>query len=153
MKSKKTIIIGIGIIVVMFFIFKKDVWDKNEDLLREQVLSLEKSVEIVQLNDVTPFEWDTVYTFSPYTPKEKIYETVGYKWDSIQETVNEGMNQLVFLKDGEVVCYVYGYPSNIGYYISFSGENLSEFATVLHAEDNLAFRVEREEEIVFLIKE
>ncbi len=152
MKYKKTIVL-LGIIVILFLIFKKDLWEKNEDILQEEVVSIQQSVETINLKEVTPFEWDKVYSFSPYTPKDTIYETVGYKWDRIQETVNEGMNQIVFLKDGKVVCYVYGYPSNVGYGISLSGETLSEYATVLYVEDDLTFKVEREKEVVYLIKE
>ncbi len=152
MKYKKTIVL-VGIIVVLFVLFKKDLWEKNEGLLQEEVKYIQQSVETINLKEVTPFEWDKVYSFSPYTPKDTIYETIGYKWDRIQETVNEGMNQIVFLKDGEVVCYVYGYPSNTGYGISVSGETLSEYATVLHVEDDLTFKVERDEEVVYLIKE
>jgi len=151
MKYKKTIAL-LGIVVILFVLFKKDLWEKNEDLLREEIVSIPQSVETINLNDVTPFEWDKVYSFGPYTPKEEIYETVGYKWDRIQETVNEGMNQIVFLKDEKVVCYVYGYPSNVGYGISLSGEAFSEYATVLHVEDDLTFKVERDEEVVYLIK-
>ncbi|MCS0542598.1 hypothetical protein NXY55_21740, partial [Aeromonas veronii] len=114
MKYKKTIVL-VGIIVVLFVLFKKDLWEKNEGLLQEEVKSIQQSVETINLKEVTPFQWDKVYSFSPYTPKDTIYETVGYKWDRIQETVNEGMNQIVFVKAGEVVCYVYGYPSNTGY--------------------------------------
>jgi len=154
MRQKKTIIILIlSIIAVFFLLFKEDVWDKNEKLLKKHIKSIDESVETVNLSDVTPFEWDLVYSFSPYTPREEIYETVGYQWDRILETVNEGMNQLVFLKDDKVVCYVYGYPSTIGYGIFYSGENLSEFATVLYADDDLTFQIERENKAVYLIKE
>ncbi|WP_144553957.1 hypothetical protein [Peribacillus simplex] len=114
MKSKKRvwIIVAIGVICIAIFInlLKKDLWDENEVLLEEEVLSIGQSVEAINLSDVTPFDWDVVYSFKPYTPKDYIYETVGYKWDTISETVNEGMNQIVFLKDGKVVCYLYGYP-------------------------------------------
>ncbi len=152
MKYKKTIVL-LGIIVILFLLFKKDLWEKNEDLLKEEIVSIPQSVETLNLKEVTPFEWDKVYSFSPYTPKDTIYETVGYKWDRIQETVNEGMNQIVFMKDGKVVCYIYGYPANIGYGITLSGETLSESAAVLQVEDDLTFQVEREEGVVYLIKE
>ena len=151
MKYKKTIVL-LGIIGILFLIVKKDLWEKNEDLLKEEIVSIPQSVETINLKEVTPFEWDKVYSFSPYTPKDTIYETVGYKWDRIQETVNEDMNQIVFMKDGKVVCYIYGYPANIGYGITLSGETLSEAATVLHVEDELTFQVEREEGVVYLIK-
>ncbi|MCC3357049.1 hypothetical protein [Bacillus sp. REN16] len=153
MKNKKMIII-IGIVLIAgFLLFKKDLWEKNEELLREQILSIGQSVETIELTDVTPFEWDTIYSFSPYTPKEQIYEIVGYKWDRISETMSEGMNQIVFLKDGKVVCYVYGYPTTIGYSISYFGETLAESATVLKVSDDLTFQVQREGEVVHLIKD
>ncbi|RFB14830.1 hypothetical protein DZB84_15480 [Bacillus sp. HNG] len=152
MKYKKTIIL-IGGVILLFFLLKKDLWEKNEDLLQENVLKIGKSVETIELTEVTPFEWDTVYSFSPYTPREEIYETVGYKWDRIQETVNEGMNQIVFLQDGKVVCYVYGYPTNNGYGIYYSGDITSGGATVLNSSEELKFQVKREDDVVYLIKE
>lgn len=152
MKSKRTLlIIAIAIpfvilfIVVFINIIKKDIWDVNEKLLKQEVITLEESVVTVNLLDVTPFEWDVVYSFDPYTPKSVVYETVGYKWDRISEIVNEGMNQLVFLKDGEVVCYLYGYPGNNGYGIFLTDKNNTGLssATMLGVEDDLTFQVER----------
>ena len=126
MKNKKILVI-VAIVIVSIFVLvnllKKDLWDVNTELLKEEVLSIEQSVETVNLTDITPFEWDVVYSFDPYTTKDTIYETIGYKWDNISETVNEGMNQIVFLKDGKVVCYLYGYPENNGYGIYFTSEN------------------------------
>ncbi|MED4095030.1 hypothetical protein P4630_14245 [Peribacillus simplex] len=55
-----------------------------------------------------------------------VYKKFGYKWDTISETVNEGMNQIVFLNDGKVVCYLYGYPENNGYGIFFESENYKD---------------------------
>jgi len=131
---------------------KKDVWDINSKLLKKEVLSIGQSVENVSLLDVTPFEWDIAYSFDPYTPIESIYETVGYKWDNISETVSEGMNQIVFLKDGKVVCYLYGYPENNGYGINFSSENKlgGASASVLTIKDDLTFQVIRIDNVIYL---
>ncbi|PEF40631.1 hypothetical protein CON84_03840 [Bacillus sp. AFS094228] len=153
MKSRKTVvIIAFGIICIAIFInlLKKDLWDVNEELLKEEVLSIGHSVETINLLDVTPFDWDIVYSFGPYTPKDDIYETVGYKWDTISETVNEGMNQIVFLKDGKVVCYLYGYPENNGYGISFESENYKDAGNMLNIKDDLNFQVERSDNVVHL---
>jgi len=76
------------------------------------------------LLDITPFDWDVVYSFTPYTPKEIITEVLGSKFDSIKETTSEGMNQIVCVKSGEVVCYLYGYPSNNGFGISFDSTEM-----------------------------
>ncbi|WP_053345735.1 hypothetical protein [Peribacillus butanolivorans] len=119
-------------------------------MLKEEVLSIGHSVETINLLEVTPFDWDVVYSFPPYTPKDNIYETVGYKWDTISATVNEGMNQIVFLKDGKVVCYLYGYPENNGYGISFESENTKDVGYMLNSKDDLIFQVERKDSIVYL---
>ncbi|MFJ8244772.1 hypothetical protein ACIQ4Z_13855 [Peribacillus asahii] len=70
----------------------------------------------------------------------------GYKWDTISESVNEGMNQIVFLNDGKVVCYLYGYPENNGYGISFESENYKNAKD----KDDLNFQVERSDSLVYL---
>lgn len=155
MKNKKILVIVaiiILFIVVLISLIKKDLWEVNADLLKEEVLSIEQSVETVNLTDITPFEWDVAYSFDPYTTKDMIYETVGYKWDNISETVNEGMNQIVFMRDGKVVCYLYGYPENNGYGIYFTGKNGTEAtsASVLNTDDDLTFQVERSDNVIYL---
>jgi len=147
-------IIAILLTVVLIKVFKKDVWDVNEELMKQEVMNIGSSIESVNLSDVTPFEWDLVYSFNPYTPKETIYKTVGYKWDSISETLSESMNQLVFMKDGKVVCYLYGYPENNGYGIYFRDGNdtSSTQASVLSPEDDLTFQVVKRENIIYLMK-
>ncbi len=149
---KKLVFIAIGIIclVIIINLLKKDLWDVNEALLREKVLSIEHSDKTVNLLDITPFEWEVVYSFQPYTPKDEIYKTVGYKWDTISETVSEGMNQIVFLNDGKVVCYLYGYPENNGYGISFKSSNYSDSVFMLQKNDHVDFKIERSDSIVFL---
>ncbi|MEG2290640.1 MAG: hypothetical protein RR891_10030 [Clostridium sp.] len=152
MKSKKIAIYIISLICIGFFmnLIKEDIWDKNEKLLRKNVLSIDESVEIVDLSDIAPFNWDLAYSFAPYTREDDIYETVGYKWDNIVETVNEGMNQIVFLKDKKVVCYLYGYADNNGYGINFGGEGYKDGVNVLNLEDNLKFQVVRRDGVVYL---
>ncbi|SEM72630.1 hypothetical protein SAMN05192533_105105 [Mesobacillus persicus] len=155
MKNKNTIVI-VSIVIMSIFVLvnliKKDLWDVNAYLLKEEVLSIDKSVEIVNLMDITPFEWDVTYSFDPYTPKDTIYKTIGYKWDEISETVSEGMNQIVFLKDGKVVCYLYGYPENNGYGIYFTSQNQIGVtsASVLSAEDDLTFQVVKSDNVLYL---
>ena len=64
-----------------------------------------------------------------------------------------GMNQIVFLKDGKVVCHLYGYPQNNGYGILFEPENDQDAVYMLTIQDDLMFQVERNENIVFLRKQ
>ncbi|MGG3564001.1 hypothetical protein ABES03_20645 [Neobacillus rhizosphaerae] len=153
MKKFKILIVVVALVLIgtaVRVIFHKDVWDRNEDLLKEKVLAVDPSVDSVDLSDVTPFDWDIVYSFPPYTRKESIYKTVGYKWDRISETVNEGMDQIVFMKDGKVVCYIYGYPENKGYGLSIRSDQYKDAASMLRAEDDLTFHVERSDGVVYL---
>lgn len=145
-------IIAIGLLIVTALIspFKKNLWDENSKLLREKVLSVGQTIETINLLDITPFEWDVVYSFEPYTPQDKVYNTIGYKWDNISETVSEGMNQIVFLKDGKVVCYLYGYPSNNGYGISFDSTDYKNSVAMFYAKDNLNFKVTKSKNIIYL---
>ena len=150
MKVKIVAIIAIVLLCVTVLLVKEDLWDLNAKLLKGKVLSTQQTAEVINLSDVIPFEWDVVYSFAAYTPKERVYAAIGYKWDNISETVSEGMNQIVFLKDGKVVCYLYGYPENNGYGIFFAGQYYNEFATMLNVEDNLDFKVTRRDGVLYL---
>lgn len=144
------LILCIGLLVINPF--NKEIWDTNLQLLESKILSNELVGKNVNLTTFTPFEWDTVYSFHPYTSKKTIYETIGYKWDSISETVNEGMNQIVFVKDGEVVCYIYGYPTNNKYGVYFNGTVNQNSAAILYAKDNEVFDVTKNDGVVFLTR-
>lgn len=158
MKVKKSYLILLAfaciILIATILIFnpfkKKDIWDLNEKKLKENILSIKDVNNEIDLLDVTPFQWDELYSFAPYMPKEKIYEVVGYKWDDISETVSEGMNQIVFLKDGKVVCYVYGYSSNNVYGISFDKDHYKQGVLKFNSKDNLKFKVKVYEKIYYL---
>ena len=121
MRKNDIIFIAIGVILffmsivfVIYRVFFADIWAKNADKLNKELCKIEVkkegSVVIKDMSKYVPFEWDTLYVFKPDVSIDKIFEIVGYKFNKITKTTNEGMNQLVFLKDGKVVCYVYGYP-------------------------------------------
>jgi len=113
----------------------------NTNALITNIKALENKTEVM-LKDITPFEWETVYSFGPYTSKEEIQKIIGFKAD-VGETVNEGMPHLIFVKDQEVVCELLGYPSNLGI-------SINTFSNEIKAEDNLFFKVNNEEKIVYL---
>ena len=136
-----TILTGIVITIILIFgPLKKDIWDTNASKLEDLTDSLSNPMVINDFSKWTPFEWDTLYSFAPYTTKETIYEVVGYKWDNISETVNDNMNQIVFVKDGKVVCYLYGYPENTNASYNF-GEYESEYIT-FNSKKKLSFDIE-----------
>ena len=148
MKKKNTILWTTGIVIVTVITslliinpFQKDIWDINADKFKHSFNIISGNAVIDDLSQWTPFEWDTLYSFSPYTTKDKIYEVIGYKWNNISETVSEGMTQIVFVKDDQVVFYLYGYPENIklgfnfgeyeGSYIKLTAKQKLSFNTTL----------------------
>jgi hypothetical protein len=74
----------------------------------------------VSLKEVTDFEWDRVYIFTPYTPLKEIDEALGFQWmqaRKFQLERRDDINLLVFTASGEVVGYL-KYPRHYG---DFSG--------------------------------
>jgi len=89
-----------------------------------------------------PFEWDIAYTFDSHTTEEQIEAIIGFKSNSIRETVNEGMVQLLFVDGKSVVSSVCGYSEALGYRIDF-------LESVSYA-DHAVFSVDTEAGIVKL---
>ena len=102
------------------------------------------SASEVTLNSVVPFEWDTVYTFPPYTSKAKIEKTIGFESNEIKETVNEGMVNLLFVKGNTVTGSICDYPKNLGYSI--------EFKDKVKFKDNVVFEVNIQDGMASLTK-
>ena len=96
----------------------------------------------VTLNEVVPFDWDTVYTFAPYATREEIEQIIGFESSAIRESVNEGMVQLLFVKDDAVTASVCGYEENLGYRVSF--------ADSVDYQDDVTFAVQKNGSTVVL---
>ena len=109
---------------------------RNNQRLQTAVTSLES--ETILLNEVVPFDWDTLYTFTPYESKAEIEKTIGFHSPSVKENnINDGMVHLLFVNDDKVVASILGYEDQLGYSIDFSakGEETIAFA------ENARFRV------------
>ncbi len=102
-----------------------------------------------KMTDVTMFEWDKMYAFGPYTPKEYVFENVGKKWttvDSFNEylisehiglgsdpLIHESNNQLVFIKGDDVILDVIFTRDQV---------DLTEIKSVITADDS-AFQIKK----------
>lgn len=146
-KTKWTagVLIAIAAACALFYlVFGSPVVYRNNQKLQEAVTSIEG--ETVFLNEIVPFEWDTLYTFSPYTTKAEIEEIIGFRSASVRENnINEGMVHLLFVNNRKVVASVLGYPDNLGYSISFpAGRSEISYA------ENAAFTVEHQSNCTLL---
>jgi len=136
---------------VYFFIGDPKIFINNSRL-EESLTSVEE--EEVILEDVVPFEWTSVYTFDPYTSQDRIRNVVGSDSAALQESLSEGMTNVVFCSRGRVVSSVCGYPSNLGYSLSFFNKDGKHYYypdggySVLQHGDRVVFSVTRNEEYI-----
>ncbi|MBB6713854.1 hypothetical protein [Clostridium gasigenes] len=147
----RKIIIGISILILFTLgvTFSNSKSEKNAKKFQRVVNTLEESKEVL-INDLTEFEWDSAYVFKAYTSKEKIFNTIGFKSQIIEETVSEGMNQLIFVKDKQVVCFLYGYPDNVGYGFNFEDTfSKVEDYIKLNYKDSPIFSTEKIDNIIY----
>lgn len=79
-----------------------------------EILSRYEGDEIV-LNDVLNFDYDYVIQFPSYASKENMYEILGFRTSVVREDVNDGIMNILFVKNNKPVCYLYGYSSNNGF--------------------------------------
>lgn len=88
--------------------------------IREFAVSAPDQSEIY-LSELTDFDWNTVYSFDPYTSTEEMEQVLGFSSRNLTETVSENMVQLVFVGYDEssgksrVVCNICGYADYLGY--------------------------------------
>lgn len=93
MRRKYVFIIALVAVLGLVVLFpEKDLWASNAGLLKDKMHAELADGGQVKLSEFTPFELDEADSFNPYVSKEIIYETIGYKWDRISETVSEGMS-------------------------------------------------------------
>ena len=144
-KKKSFIVIGSVLVVILGLIMFKTlqptpIWEINAKQFNGSFNTISgNNATINDLSDFTTFEWDTLYSFAPYTPKEVVYQVVGYQWDKINSTVSEGMNQIVILKEGKVVCYIDGYPDKYKIFFEFGQYTGNHFK--LTSSDKLIFNM------------
>ena len=145
MKKKPFMFVGLAaVVLITTFLYRalqpEPVWKENAQRFGSSFNMISGDTAVIDdLSGFTNFEWDTLYSFSPYTPEETIYEVVGYRWTRVMATVSEGMNQIVFLKDGKVVCYIDGHPDK--YKVSFSFGAYQGSHIKMTSSDRLAFNM------------
>lgn len=147
-KPKFWAIVSVFMLVVGMSIFlisnPDNDWKRNSTKLVTQVDTLvekseNKELTVDDFKEITPFEWDYMYSFTPYTPKEDIENTIGFKWSKISESVNEGTNQVIFTKGNKVVCYFNGYPDNDKVYFDFRSSTNGNIK--LSSKENIKFYI------------
>lgn len=88
----------------------------KEDKSLEDALLKKKESDIVRLDSLTDFQWNSVYFVKPYTEKSEIEKYIGISSDEIYDTISdEGTLYMIFTLDDKVVYQIYGNPNNLGF--------------------------------------
>ena len=154
----RIVCINIGAIlllsVLLFVLLGHPVNLKNKYDFGQSVINAAKATDFdeITLNEIVPFQWDIVYSFSPYTSRQEMERIIGVKSLMITETVSEGMVQLIFVKDGKVVCGITGYGQNLGYDVILWSDPCDGGYALVRFEDHVPFSVERNGHVITLTR-
>jgi hypothetical protein len=61
--------------------------------------------KVLNLQTVTPFAWDKLYVFTPYTSGAEIKKCLGFNWEEVGENgvQSDSINLMVFVKDSKAI--------------------------------------------------
>lgn len=143
--GKKFILLVLVVLLVIVGLWHKSIITngilKNNEKLSKAIIATNKD-EVV-INDLVEFDWDSIYTFEPYTSKEDMKEIVGKGNNKYLETYSEGMTQLIFIKNKKIVCQICKYPEQLNYSFDF-GEFEGSYIKI-NNNDHARFIVEKKE--------
>lgn len=95
---------------------------KNNKLFNDAMV--QTTAEAVKFNDIVPFEWDYVYVFNGSQSKSDIEAAAGVSHRYIVDTKYDDCQEILFIKDGKVVCCVNGRIYSMGYELNLEDEGL-----------------------------
>ena len=128
MKNKnvfKILFFLVVVISIIVFIRWNSELNKNNRYLTDKLLNSVPNTSGVA-EELFNFDYDELYVFRPYQSKDEMEKQIGFKSHVLQETVSEGMMNILFVKGDAPVAYLYGYGSNNGYYIELPKGNYSK---------------------------
>ena len=141
--------LAVGIFVFLCVLICLNPYNTHNVLLQDEVKKLNQTQEFV-LNDIVPFEWDTMYVFEKGTDKEYIEKTIGISNKFIKSVPNEeNAVSIIFTSEGKITAYPQGTKEELGYYIDLplNKEKHAEIQNI----DNLVCYVESEEGIARIV--
>lgn len=112
-------------------------------VLDEQALSNDINIDkTIVLKNYTSFEWDRVYVFPPYTPKDKVKRESGLRKTTVIDT-SDSITLLVFKDQGLVVTYfeVKRYKADFSELYKEGGHSVSEAEFFVEHRDSWKYLV------------
>jgi hypothetical protein len=114
-KRKRRAVINLLFLMVLVISCKKSIQSNREFPFENLTEKLDKILtdsingKQIDIAELTPFEWEQLYIFKPYTPISVIDAELGYVWTEAEKTFinqEEGFDLLVFTKNDTVVNYI-----------------------------------------------
>ncbi|MFE4713776.1 hypothetical protein ACFRAM_23245 [Paenibacillus sp. NPDC056722] len=128
MKNKKQrpmfvfLLILLPIIAIVFIIMsdrldpQRKLQNENSNAFINSINSLEDGKEY-RLSDIIPFKWDQIYVFPEYTDESHIEKVIGFESSRVRMSDSEAMQQIIFVKNRKIVCYVQDMDYRLGFSI------------------------------------
>ena len=85
----------------------------KEDKSLEDALLKKKESDIVRIDSLTDFQWNSVYFVKPYTEKSEIEKYIGISSDEIYDNISDEGIKVKEIDD--IVYQIYGNPNNLGF--------------------------------------
>ncbi|CEJ72852.1 membrane-associated nucleotidase [[Clostridium] sordellii] len=99
----------------------------------------EKLGEKISLSKISDLKWDKAYVFKPETPREKIYDKVGYKFARITET--DDVYRVILMDKDKVVFYSDWQSYLMPYTIDFDNADFKDGVFVMTPGKNDYFKI------------
>lgn len=97
---------------------EKESLEYSFDGISQEVTNIidNENLDTIQIAKLTPFHWDSLYIFKPYTSMDSVHSVLGYKWEGFNNTTidrTDGINLLLFTENDSVINYI-RWPRNKG---------------------------------------
>lgn len=118
--------------------------NENSKAFINTIHSLEGRTEY-HLSDIIPFDWDHIYVFPEYTDKMQIEKVIGFQSSRVRMSDSEAMQQIIFVKNRYIVCYIQDMDYRLGFSIErnnydyLSIENDDKHKLYVHLRDKLKY--------------
>lgn len=129
--------------VVYLVIGDPNVFVNTQDMNRNMLNT--KDGEIT-FNELTEFDWDTMYVFEGNFDSYRIEEIIGFDSSAVKSNSKEESFQVIFVNDAKVVCNLNGTSRSLGYDVVFNDTNVK--CHKVQNPDNVKFKVTEVEGIL-----
>lgn len=116
---------------------------------------LKSDANQISMSDVTPFEWDELFIFPPYSSEEMVNEALGFAWQEYDKSgieYNDGHALLVFIRDDKTAAWCMNPRNNGDFAHLFNSNGYSKSKAVFrieHSENSKRVNIELSDQVEY----